>query len=60
MDFESGRTTVPVAALIFHEHFSDSIVPASSRFSRTLRVSFLEFTHKSYFDGPSLIEDPHF
>jgi hypothetical protein len=50
MAFESGRITVPVATLNFHEHFSDSIMPVSSRFSRNLHVFFCEFTHESCFD----------
>ena len=31
MTLESGTTTVPVAALVFHEYFFDSILPASPR-----------------------------
>jgi hypothetical protein len=44
MAFESERVTVPVAALIFREHFSDSILQASSRYMRSMRVFFSEFT----------------
>ena len=51
---------LPVASLIFHEHFSDSIVPAPSPYMGSMRVSFSEFTSNSYSDGPSLIEHPHF
>ena len=60
MTLESGSTTVPVAALVFHEYFFDSILPASPRYTRPMRVSVSDFSQKSYSDGPSLIEGPHF
>jgi len=58
MVLKSECITVPVAALSFHEHFSDSIVPVSSRYMRPILVSFSEFTKNSYSDGLSFIEDP--
>ncbi len=50
MALKAGHTTVPVAALIFHEHYSDLIVQASSRYMRPMCVFYSEFTNTSLTD----------
>lgn len=47
MALKAGCITVPVVALIFHEHFSDSMGSAYSRYMRPMCVSYSEFTNKS-------------
>jgi hypothetical protein len=47
----SGRATVTVTTLVFHEYLFDSILSASSRFRQPLRVFFGEFTNTSFLTG---------
>jgi hypothetical protein len=60
MTLESESTTVPVAALVFHEYFFRLDLACVPSVHIPMSVSVLDFTHTSYSDGPSLIEGPHF